>query len=177
MAARQFQVVSLEQLHECGMSDGAITWRVQSGRLFPYFRAVYAIVPLVKKRVSGQIAGIAGAYGNVGGLAFLTILLFVGNRAFFLVIAAASVISTLVARFWLVEPAASFSAELLTDEVLTDEAVAELPGDEVRIDALPATDDTLVPVGSHEPTPATLTADAGAGPGSVRELATSASEP
>jgi very-short-patch-repair endonuclease len=45
VAARQWSVVSLGQLHECGMSDGAITWRVQSGRLFPYFRGVYAVVP------------------------------------------------------------------------------------------------------------------------------------
>ena len=29
--------------------------------------AVYAVVPLVKKRVTGQIVGSAGAYGNVGG--------------------------------------------------------------------------------------------------------------
>ena len=36
--------------------------------------AVYAIVPLVKKRVSGQIAGMCGAYGNVGGIMFLTVL-------------------------------------------------------------------------------------------------------
>jgi very-short-patch-repair endonuclease len=45
VAAGQHHVVTLDQLHECGMSDGAITWRVQSGRLFPYFRSVYAVVP------------------------------------------------------------------------------------------------------------------------------------
>jgi very-short-patch-repair endonuclease len=45
VAARQFSVVSLAQLHDCGMSDGQVTWRVQSGRLFPYFRGVYALIP------------------------------------------------------------------------------------------------------------------------------------
>ena len=28
--------------------------------------ATYAVVPLVKKRVSGQISGLVGAYGNIG---------------------------------------------------------------------------------------------------------------
>lgn len=36
--------------------------------------AVFAIVPLVKRRMTGQIAGMAGAYGNVGGVVFLTVL-------------------------------------------------------------------------------------------------------
>ena len=77
--------------------------------------AVFAIVPLVKKRVSGQVAGMAGAYGNIGGVAFLTIGLFVGSQVFFLSIAVGAALA-LVASFFLVEPAASFAAELLTDE-------------------------------------------------------------
>jgi NNP family nitrate/nitrite transporter-like MFS transporter len=81
--------------------------------------AVYAIVPLVKKRVSGQVSGLAGAYGNVGALLFLTSLLWVPPRVFFLVIAAASLTSTLVARRWLSEPEASFAGELLTDRSVT----------------------------------------------------------
>jgi MFS transporter, NNP family, nitrate/nitrite transporter len=77
--------------------------------------AVYAIVPLVKKRVSGQIAGMAGAYGNVGALTFLTIGLFVSNRVFFLTIAAAATVATVVSVL-LVEPADSFGDELLIDD-------------------------------------------------------------
>lgn len=77
--------------------------------------AVYAIVPLVKKRVSGQVAGLAGAYGNVGSIVFLAAFLYVSPRVFFLIIAAASVVSTLVCAVWLREPAASFAAELMTD--------------------------------------------------------------
>ncbi len=36
--------------------------------------STFAIVPLVKRRVTGQIAGNVGAYGNVGAVAYLTIL-------------------------------------------------------------------------------------------------------
>ena len=50
--------------------------------------AVYAIVPLIKRRMTGQIAGMVGAYGNVGGVLFLTILSFVSPELFFMVIAA-----------------------------------------------------------------------------------------
>ena len=76
--------------------------------------AVYAIVPLVKKRVSGQVAGLAGAFGNVGAVCFLTANILVSTRAFFLLIAAAAVVAV-VANRWLVEPANSFGDELLTD--------------------------------------------------------------
>jgi len=77
--------------------------------------AVYAIVPLVKKRVSGQIAGMTGAYGNVGAVCFLTIGLFVSTQVFFLCIAGAAVVA-LLASLFLVEPEASFATELLVDD-------------------------------------------------------------
>jgi len=32
--------------------------------------AVYAMVPLIQRRMTGQVAGMVGAYGNVGGLTF-----------------------------------------------------------------------------------------------------------
>src|SRR5690606_7077260 len=34
--------------------------------------AVFAIVPLIKRRMTGQIAGITGAFGNVGAVTYLT---------------------------------------------------------------------------------------------------------
>ncbi|MGN6695879.1 MAG: NarK family nitrate/nitrite MFS transporter [Aquihabitans sp.] len=71
--------------------------------------AVYAIVPLVKKRVSGQIAGMAGAYGNVGGIVFLTTLLFVPVQTVFAVMGVASLLACLAANR-LVEPARSHDA-------------------------------------------------------------------
>ncbi len=66
--------------------------------------AVYALVPLVKRRLTGQIAGMAGAYGNVGGVTFLTVLSFVSSQAFFLVIAGAAAAAFLVALLALDEP-------------------------------------------------------------------------
>lgn len=72
--------------------------------------AVYAIVPLVNKRASGQIAGMVGAYGNAGGIAFLTVLLFASNQVGFLVIAGASAFA-LAASYWLVEPTLSHGTE------------------------------------------------------------------
>lgn len=50
--------------------------------------AVFAMVPLVQRRMTGQIAGMTGAYGNVGGVIFLTVLSFVDYSTFFIVIAA-----------------------------------------------------------------------------------------
>jgi NNP family nitrate/nitrite transporter-like MFS transporter len=76
--------------------------------------AVYAVAPLVKKRVSGQIAGMIGAYGNLGGLVFLTVLLFLPPAGLFLTIAAASLLALAVTS-WLVEPAAAFSGALVDD--------------------------------------------------------------
>jgi MFS transporter, NNP family, nitrate/nitrite transporter len=35
--------------------------------------AVYAMLPMIKRRLTGQIAGMVGAFGNVGGVLFLTI--------------------------------------------------------------------------------------------------------
>ncbi len=54
--------------------------------------AVFAMVPLIQRRMTGQIAGMAGAYGNIGGVMFLTILSFVSSQAFFMFIAGAGAI-------------------------------------------------------------------------------------
>lgn len=54
--------------------------------------AVFAAVPLIKRRLTGQIAGMTGAYGNVGAVVYLTVLSMVSYQMFFLVIAATAVI-------------------------------------------------------------------------------------
>lgn len=86
--------------------------------------AVYAVVPLVKKRVSGQISGLVGAYGNVGALVFITASLYVSSTIFFLIIGASALIATVASRK-LIEPANSFAAELATDS-LVEELASEL---------------------------------------------------
>ncbi len=66
--------------------------------------AVFAMVPLVKRRLTGQIAGMAGAYGNVGGVTFLTVYSFVEPSTFFLVIAGAAVFTLLIIALFMDEP-------------------------------------------------------------------------
>jgi NNP family nitrate/nitrite transporter-like MFS transporter len=75
--------------------------------------AVFAVVPLVQRRLTGQIAGMAGAYGNVGAVAFLTILSLVSAQTFFLVIAGTAVV-TLIAVQFMDEPKGQM-AEILLD--------------------------------------------------------------
>lgn len=75
--------------------------------------AVFAIVPLVKRRMTGQIAGMAGAYGNVGAVTYLTVLSFVDYSTFFYVIGC----SALVIFFacWFIEEPKGHMAEILPD--------------------------------------------------------------
>jgi NNP family nitrate/nitrite transporter-like MFS transporter len=61
--------------------------------------AVFAIVPLVKRSMTGQIAGMTGAYGNVGAVIFLTVLSFVSASNFFLVIAACAGVIFIAVQF------------------------------------------------------------------------------
>jgi NNP family nitrate/nitrite transporter-like MFS transporter len=75
--------------------------------------AVFAMVPLIKRRMTGQVAGMAGAYGNVGAVTFLTIFSFVSPQIFFLVIAGAAVV-TLAAVQFLDEPQ-GHTAEVMED--------------------------------------------------------------
>ena len=76
--------------------------------------AVFAIVPLVKRRMTGQIAGMTGAYGNVGAVTFLTVLSFVATNVFFIVIATFAVVVFLLITFLLENPKDQM-AEVLPD--------------------------------------------------------------
>ena len=76
--------------------------------------AVFAIVPLIKRRLTGQIAGMTGAYGNVGGVIFLTVLSFVSYELFFLVIAVFALVVLLATIFFLEEPVVQ-KTEVLPD--------------------------------------------------------------
>ena len=82
---------------------------VQSGE-----GAVFAIVPLIKRRLTGQIAGQVGAYGNVGAVTFLTVLSFVSPQTFFLVIGACGLLALLLTYLFLKEPEGHI-AETLPD--------------------------------------------------------------
>ena len=75
--------------------------------------AVFAAVPLIKRRLTGQIAGMTGAYGNVGAVCYLTVLSFVSYSAFFWVIAVSAFIGLLM-LFLMQEPKGSM-AEIMPD--------------------------------------------------------------
>ncbi|TWX64676.1 NarK family nitrate/nitrite MFS transporter [Colwellia sp. C1TZA3] len=61
--------------------------------------AVFAAVPLIKRRLTGQIAGMTGAYGNVGAVVYLTVLTMVDYSTFFMVIAATAVLGFITLLF------------------------------------------------------------------------------
>jgi len=75
--------------------------------------AVFAVVPLIKRRLTGQFAGMTGAYGNVGAVVYLTILSFVEYHTFFFVIAGTAVLGFFV--LLLMDEPAGHMAEVRED--------------------------------------------------------------
>ena len=84
--------------------------------------ATFGIIPSIKRRVTGQISGMAGAYGNVGAVVYLTVFTFVDSSTFFLIISAGAFVSWLVCLVWLKEPEGGFGDEYVISSV--DEAIA-----------------------------------------------------
>ncbi|MCE3253280.1 MAG: transporter [Cellvibrio sp.] len=74
---------------------------------------VFAVVPLIRRSLTGQIAGIVGAYGNIGAVILLTVFSFVSTPVFFLTIAACIAVAAMAAM-WLEEPKSSLF-EVLPD--------------------------------------------------------------
>lgn len=66
--------------------------------------AVYAMVPLIQRRMTGQIAGMAGAFGNVGAVLFLTVNSLVDYDQFFMFIGIVSACVFTLILFFLEEP-------------------------------------------------------------------------
>lgn len=107
--------------------------------------ATFAIVPLVKRRITGQIAGNVGAYGNVGAVAYLTTRLFLidsskaanggepimsaVNSGFFQVLGITGLIVAFLCIFFLEEPKGSF-ADFHEGE---EEEVTAAVGADVRV--------------------------------------------
>jgi NNP family nitrate/nitrite transporter-like MFS transporter len=101
LAAGYFMLAQLNSEWPLYLAVAAVmlcSFFVQSGE-----GAVFAAVPLIKRRLTGQIAGMTGAYGNVGAVVYLTILSLVDYQTFFLVIAASAVIG-FVAILFMAEP-------------------------------------------------------------------------
>ncbi|MEE9417673.1 MAG: MFS transporter [Acidimicrobiales bacterium] len=81
--------------------------------------ATFAIIPMVHKRMTGQIAGMAGAYGNVGAVIYLVIFSLVDSRTFFFILAVGALVSLVITTLMLDEPEDSHSIEFhgATDSV------------------------------------------------------------
>jgi NNP family nitrate/nitrite transporter-like MFS transporter len=75
--------------------------------------AVFAMVPLIKRRMTGQIAGMVGAYGNVGAVLFLTVLSFASPSVFFMVIAGGAIFVLIAVQF--IEEPKGHMVEVLED--------------------------------------------------------------
>lgn len=84
--------------------------------------ATFGIIPSIKRRVTGQISGMAGAYGNVGAVFYLFIFMFVTPSQFFFIIAGGAFVSWLICLAWLKEPEGGFGDEYVISSV--DEAIA-----------------------------------------------------
>ena len=85
--------------------------------------STFAIVPLIKRRVTGQIAGNVGAYGNVGAVCYLTLYSLMpegalGNQIFFQTLGITSLIVAFLCGFLLKEPKGSFAAHHEGEEEL-----------------------------------------------------------
>lgn len=83
--------------------------------------ATFAILPLIKKRMTGQITGMAGAYGNVGAVVYLVIYSLVDAKTFFYIIAAGAALSFIYCLIFLKEPKDSFSTAMDSHEYIASE--------------------------------------------------------
>ncbi len=79
--------------------------------------ATFGILPSIKRRLTGQISGMAGAYGNVGAVCYLTLYTFVTPSQFFFIIAAGALLSFIACFFWLKEPEGAFAEEYIVSSV------------------------------------------------------------
>lgn len=93
--------------------------------------ATFGIIPSIKRRITGQISGMAGAYGNVGAVVYLTIFTFVTPTQFFYIIATGAFISWLICLIWLKEPENAFDDEYYissVDRMLAEEETQQQGG-------------------------------------------------
>jgi NNP family nitrate/nitrite transporter-like MFS transporter len=90
--------------------------------------ATFAVIPNIKRRLSGQIMGMAGAYGNVGAVFYLTMLTMVDSSTFFFIIGAGAAVSFFFCLIFLTEPEGGFAEEYhmsSVDKALAAEAKGE----------------------------------------------------
>ncbi len=73
--------------------------------------ATFAIIPMINKAQTGQIAGMAGAYGNVGAVIYLVLYSHVDDKTFFYILSGGALMSFVFCWIMLREPKGSFADE------------------------------------------------------------------
>lgn len=81
--------------------------------------ATYGIVPLIKKEITGQIAGNVGAYGNFGGVVYLTVFSLTDAPTLFQTMGVSALICASLCAFFLKEPKGSFAEHYEGEEQAT----------------------------------------------------------
>ncbi len=70
--------------------------------------ATFAMIPSIKKEMTGRIAGMAGAFGNVGAVTYLFLYNFMDDKSFLFMLSAGALISLVYCFFTLKEPKDTF---------------------------------------------------------------------
>ncbi len=74
--------------------------------------ATFAIIPTIKKDMTGRIAGMAGAYGNVGAVVYLFLYTMTDEKTFLYLLSAGALVSLIYTAFALKEPKGAFEDRL-----------------------------------------------------------------
>ncbi len=74
--------------------------------------AVYAMLPMIKRRLTGQIAGMVGAFGNVGGVLFLTIYAGFDAQTLFLAAAIGAALALALVFIFIEDPKGQIAEEM-----------------------------------------------------------------
>ena len=106
-----------------------LAYRINSGWALPFAIAItmisayfaqagcgatYGIVPLIKKETTGQISGNVGAYGNFGGVVYLTVFSLTNAPTLFATMGIAALVCASLCAFFLKEPRGSFAEDYET---------------------------------------------------------------
>lgn len=71
----------------------------------------FALIPFVKRRITGNVAGYAGAYGNVGAVVYTSAYVGLTDSQFFLMIGTTAAAVFVFCFFFLKEPVGAFAKE------------------------------------------------------------------
>ena len=74
--------------------------------------ATFAMIPTIKKDMTGRIAGMAGAYGNVGAVVYLFLYTMMDEKTFLYFLSAGALASLIYTTYALKEPKGAFEDSL-----------------------------------------------------------------